>query len=259
MHIRAALFAACIAPCLLIACASEPVERADMSGSPEPRLGDGPLDGGAHPPGAPGDRMRPLFISPAGEPFHGADAGPPPVALWFAQADADHDGKLTRRELTGDFERFFKRLDTNGDGVIDGFEAQAYERTVAPELLPRIGRLRAGEGQDQQLFKRGGGGGASAGRGGRRGDIGGGKVSAAGGAQAAGVYQLLPDAEPIISADVDLDGKVTLTEWRGRAAVVFAELDAKLVGFLTLEGLPNTPQQAAIEKRKAADDKRRPR
>src|SRR5881628_2346458 len=71
-----------------------------------------------------------LFISPSGEPFRG-EAG---LAAWFAGADANHDGAIDQAEFTADAMRFFKTLDANGDGKLDGFELQAYERDIVPEL-----------------------------------------------------------------------------------------------------------------------------
>src|SRR4051794_8683429 len=71
-----------------------------------------------------------LFISPSGEPFRGENG----LALWFAGADTNHDGAIDRAEFTADAMRFFKALDANGDGRLDGFELQAYERDVVPEL-----------------------------------------------------------------------------------------------------------------------------
>src|SRR5437899_9460764 len=85
--------------------------------SDHPR-GHGP--GGRGGPGGPGGgppRVR-LFISPSGEPFRGEDG----LGHWLAQADADHDGAVTLAEFRADAEHSFKFLDTNGDGVIDGFE-----------------------------------------------------------------------------------------------------------------------------------------
>ncbi len=45
----------------------------------------------------------------------------PPDGLqrWFHQADGDHDGVLTVRELQRDAERFFHSLDVRHDGEID--------------------------------------------------------------------------------------------------------------------------------------------
>ena len=54
------------------------------------------------------------------------------MAVWFRGADANGDGKLTRDEFVADAARFFAKLDTNHDGVIDGFELKAYETEVAP-------------------------------------------------------------------------------------------------------------------------------
>ncbi|MEO8113421.1 MAG: hypothetical protein ABI655_03495, partial [Phenylobacterium sp.] len=93
----------------LAACASEPRGRRGLpDGPPRPRL----------------------FISPSGEPFRGPDG----LGAWLAGADADHDGAVTLTEFRADAVRFFKVLDANGDGRIDGFEIQAYERDIAPEI-----------------------------------------------------------------------------------------------------------------------------
>ena len=46
---------------------------------------------------------------------------------------------------------FFRTLDENHDGIIDGLEVQDYEQKVAPEILPHIDDLRAGEGMDASL------------------------------------------------------------------------------------------------------------
>jgi hypothetical protein len=202
---------------------------------------------------------RQLFISPAGEPFRAAPGAPDPMATWFAQADADHDGRLTLAEFTADAERFFNTLDKNHDGVVDGFEAQDYERDVAPELLPQIGRLRGGEGQDERLFNDRRGGVDRNGRGADRARMGAGGGAASRGGASAIAYQLFPDPQPITSADRDLDGRVTLAEWRLKVKAAFAQLDSKGQGYLTLAGLPKTPMQQFMDRRRAAETKARPR
>jgi len=107
---------------------------------------------GREAPPPPGPRVR-LFISPMGEPFRGPDG----FGTWLVGADADHDGAVTLAEFRADAERFFRVLDTDGNGYIDGFEMQAYER----ERVPEIGAVAVDEG--------GRGGGRGFGGGGRRG------------------------------------------------------------------------------------------
>jgi hypothetical protein len=175
-----------------------------------------------------------LFLSPAGEPFH-ADAGKPyPVSVWFAQADTNHDGKLTRDEFRADFARFFSVLDQNHDGVIDGLELQRYEQQVAPEVLPRLAQVQGG-------------------RPGERGDAGERKLAEPpprrGGPDYDGApaYSLLVVSEPVAGADADFDGRITLEEFQRTADRRFDALDKDRKGYLTLDTLPQTPEQIAVE------------
>jgi hypothetical protein len=215
---------------------------------------------GGHADGGHVARLPNIFISPAGRPYRAHPDEPYPVALWFAEADANHDGKLTRDEMRADAVAFFRTLDTNHDGVLDGVEVQTYEQTVAPEILPRIEGLHAGEGfdpnldlADQRNTERPGSSGR--GRGGYqpsqprqpKGET---------GAQGAAVYSLINQPEPVAAADADFDGKVTLAEFEAAADRHFDILDTKQLGYLTLAGLPKTPIQEAIDqaaKRRAAE------
>ncbi len=217
----------------LAACASE-----------EPRRGPSP---GESP------RQVNIFISPAGEPFRGKPGEPYPVAAWFAAADLNHDGRLTPEEFRQDAERFFHTLDTNHDGVIDGFEVADYEKVIAPDILPRVGGLRAGEGMDPGLGKRGGGGGFNGGEGG-----GGQRAAVASDRmmQGAGLYGLVTDPEPVSAADADLSGKITLEEWRAITDRRFTTLDKAKLGYLTLETLPKTPAQKIYERPVKGERKR---
>ena len=141
-----------------------------------------------------------LFLSPSGKPFH-ADAGKPyPVADWFAEADANQDGKLTKDEFRADFAKFFSDLDQNHNGAIDGVELQRYEQQVAPEVLPRLAQVQGGfpgerRGSGERRL-------AEAPRG-RNGVI----------YDGAPAYSLFNVSEPVASADADFDGKVTLEEF----------------------------------------------
>jgi hypothetical protein len=240
---RAALMLLCSA---LAACAGE-----DGAGGGPGRLGDGGSPGrdGARP-------RRPLpniFISPAGEPFRAGPGAPYPVTEWFARADSDHDGRLTRAEMRADALHFFDRLDENHDGVIDGLELQDYEQKVAPEILPQIVDLRAGEGMDQSLTfgdprnadnrsERRGSGLAN-----RQ------PAPAQGvGVQGAAVYSLENTPEPVAAADAQLDGRITRAEFARAVDSRFDLLDKSHSGYLTLAILPKTPLQAEMAKRRQA-------
>lgn len=187
---------------------------------------------------APKEAARPtLFLSPAGKPFH-ADAGKPyPVSAWFAEADANHDGKLTREEFRDDFAKFFNELDIDHNGVIDGVELQRYEQQVAPEVLPRLAQVQGG-------FP------------GERGGSGDRRLAepprAKGGGEYDGApaYSLLNVSEPVASADADFDGKITLKEFLATADRRFDQLDKDKDGYLTLQTLPQTPEQIAVEGKK---------
>jgi hypothetical protein len=191
-----------------------------------------------------------LFISPAGKPYRGQPGQPYPVAAWFAAADTDHDGKITPEEFRKDAEAFFHELDTNHDGVIDGFEVQDYEQKVAPEILPNIEGLGAGEGMDLTLGHRGDRqngpeiGGNRANRGGR-------VVASDRRPQGAGVFGLLNEPQPVAATDTSFDGKITVAEFKAAADRRFAILDTKHLGYLTLADLPKTPAQEAAEREAA--------
>ncbi len=190
------------------------------------------------------------FISPAGKPYRSQPGQPYPVAIWFAAADIDHDGRLTPEEFRKDAEEFFHELDTNHDGVIDGFEVQDYEQKVAPEILPNIEGLAAGEGMDLTLGHRGDRqngpeiGGNRANRNGR-------VVASDRRPQGAGVFGLLNEPEPVAATDTSFNGKITLQEFEAAADRRFAILDTKRLGYLTLADLPKTPAQEAAEREAA--------
>jgi len=142
-----------------------------------------------------------VFISPSGEPFRPTPGAPDPFEAWFAHADTNHDGKIDREEFRADAGRFFKQLDADNDGVIDGFEIAAYERSVAPEL--------AVDGQ------------------GLSGDD----------PQGAPAVALLSEPEPVSGADSDLNSRINLAEWIAAADRRFDLLDKKKQGYLDHDAL----------------------
>ena len=58
-----------------------------------------------------------LFISPMGQPFRASD-GQTGIEKWFAQADTDHDGRLSLAEFIADADVALAHADLNGDGVV---------------------------------------------------------------------------------------------------------------------------------------------
>ena len=64
-------------------------------------------------------------------------------------------------------------------------------------------------------------------------------------------FSLLNVSEPVSSADQNFDGKVSLQEYLAAADRRFAALDVDKQGFLTLDTLPQTPQQIVVEGKKA--------
>jgi hypothetical protein len=174
---------------------------------------------------------RPVFLSPMGEPFRAETGQPYPSAVWFARADTNQDGSVTRDEMVADALRFFDTLDLNHDGKLTPDEVGRYESVVAPEtsiysVIPddyfdRRRRQRDGDAMaDSRDY---------------------------GGAMGAGRYAWLNIPEPVVAADQDVDRIVTRDEFATAAAGAFERLDVLDRGRLRLQDLPRTPAQIALE------------
>ena len=169
--------------------------------------------------GAPALAQAPgLFISPSGEPFRGGEG----KAAWFAGADADHDGAVSLTEFRADAARFFKSLDVNADGQVDGIENQRYEREIAPEITRGgFGPGPGGPPPNGKFIKR----------------IGPKMVPREGAAR----FSMLNEPQPVRGGDGDLNQRVSAAEWTKAATRRFAILDPDGDGKLTLETLPRRP------------------
>ncbi len=164
-----------------------------------------------------------LFISPSGQPFRAPAGQPYPSAAWFAAADRDHDGRLTRDELRADAEAWFKVIDVNGDGEVSMPEVTHWEEVLVPEIT-------------RATF-----GGYGGGRGGA---LGRNEVDTR--AQGAATYSLINEPHPIRGADADFSFSVSKAEWRAAADRRFDLLDDKdgvKDGVILLADLPHTPAQ----------------
>ena len=223
---------------------------------------------------------RQLFIAPSGEPFRAIAGAPYPVAAWFAQADANHDGRIDLGEFNADFMRFFDRIDTNHDGMLSSAEIKAYETDFAPEVAADYGasfvsgpdRFHGGGGGSGGS----GGGGSSGGGhrgggqsadGGSMGGMGGGgsggsdssaSSDGSGPASAAvgqsreiesdlgaalgggGRYGLIAIAEPVAAMDTSFSGHVSRGEAQAAAQRRFNLLDPDDKGAIGWNDLPRT-------------------
>jgi hypothetical protein len=192
---------------------------------------------------------RQVFISPSGEPFRQGPDDPDPLKAWFDQADTGHLGYLDRAEFRADAVRFFKKLDENGDGTIDGFEVADYESKIVPELAEWASGAYPGEfgparGEGQTPGPGQGQGQGHESHGGRHA---GQPPAAQGGAAQAGgardanrgrpILQLINEPEPVSGADYNLDSHITFDEWMRATDQRFDILDADKTGHLTLAEL----------------------
>ena len=210
---------------------------------------------------------RQLFIAPSGEPFRAIAGAPYPVAAWFAQADANHDGRIDLGEFNADFMRFFDRLDTNHDGMLSSAEIKAYETDIAPEVAADygasfvsgphrvsggsggIGSTHRGSGESADGSSMGGGG-TDGGSGG--GSDGSGPASAAVGQSreiesdlgaalgGGGRYGLIAIAEPVAAMDTSFSGHVSRGEAQAGAQRRFNLLDPDDKGAIGWNDLPRT-------------------
>lgn len=169
-----------------------------------------------------------VFISPSGEPFRAPLSDAYPVGAWFARADANQDRALSAEEFTADQLAFFDKLDTDKDGVIDGFESSEYERSVAPEVAAEPAGRRRGRGS--WIFGR--------------------PEKPRRELRGAGHYGLLDDPLPTRSPDTNFDFRVTRDELNAAAARRFEALDKDSDGKIAWDELPTTRMQSDLARLK---------
>jgi hypothetical protein len=187
-----------------------------------------------------------VFYSPCGQPFRAKPDQPYPVVQWFKQADHNHDGKLDRTEFLADAGGFFDALDRNKDGVLDSVEVAFYERRIAPEILGfrvlmSANAVRANSGARLWLAQDVGPPPSSSD------DDNPPKIKADESKQGASPFGLFFAPEPVAAADLDFSGIITKPNFLKLADLHFTQLDTAGRGYLTLDGLPKTDAQKAIE------------
>ena len=181
---------------------------------------------------APAGAKDSVYLSLMGEPFRSGQNGEDPFDQWFKLADQDGDGAISRLEFRGDAEAFFTALDANEDKVIDADEMASYEQLApgrtraagggAPEVSSNRPKAKSSTPVDKgQVAVVTTGDAPSA----TRIHPGGGPVN----------YSEVP--QPVAMADLNLDRRVTLEEFRKTAGKRFTNYDVDQDGRLTRKEL----------------------
>ena len=202
----------------------------------------------APPPEDDDDAPPNVFISPHGQPFRARAGAPYPVVDWFSQADKNTDGKIDKADFLADAEAFFKVLDRNGDGVLSHYEVAHYEHNIAPEVLGarvQVGVIDAPRLWLAQVDRPGP---VDPGGGSTEEDAPTEKEHLDDSGQGAAPYSFFEEPEPLLAADLNVDGIIRKGNFLKVAGDHFAALDVDGVGYLTLKKLPKTSMQKLVEK-----------
>jgi hypothetical protein len=181
----------------------------------------------------------PIVFSPNGEPLSGGPLGKvacrDAIGRWFDRTDANGDGTLTFEEFEADARRQFAAMDEDSDGYVTPPELADMRApyrptdTTSPVLAVAPPSSQAAQSERQSGGKRGERGG-----GGGRGERG----SSPGSRSAAGRVDdgSIDQADPVMSADANVDFRVSLAEFLAQARRMYARLGAGAGGRLTRVG-----------------------
>jgi hypothetical protein len=156
----------------------------------------------------------PAPVSPNGEPLVSGGPGVACEAVlgqWFDAADLNHDGGLDAAEFMADAVRWFGVMDTNRDGSVTPDELTTLRLKLTPPLAPPVRGSDADRAERRRERDRGGFLGL--------------------GEDTPHLSADRPD--PVMSADTNLDNRVTAEEFQAQATRMFGGLDRNRDGRLT--------------------------
>lgn len=173
------------------------------------------------------EQREALFIAPMGQPFRGETTAAA-MQAWFAAADTDQDGRLSRDEFVAQGMLLHPIMDRNQDGLVTAIEAGNLFRATAPEMYAPLPPLRGAQarmprdpGRMTQPRER---------------------VSRDDRARGAARFGLLGDIEPVMSCDADMSRWVSAGEFQTCAERRFQLLDANGDGFFEISESPRAAE-----------------
>ncbi len=167
-----------------------------------------------------------MIFSPNGEPLNGGPLGRPKceaaLGRWLERVDINHDGRISHDEFMSDASAQFARMDIDRNGYLVPEELERYRLPYRQNSVPRTrGQSPSGEGawdgQEQQPH-----------RSHRRST----RVEERGGA---GSSTQIGVVDPVMSADVNNDFKVTRQEYMAHSERILLAIDTNHDNFVGRE------------------------
>ena len=170
-----------------------------------------------------------MIYSPNGEPLNGGPLGRPTcrqaLSTWFARVDTDHDESISHAEFMADASVQFARMDIDHNGYLLPEELERYR-------LPYRQDASTGSSGSYQTTEGDNSGGH------HRGRHGSGNGNSSSQPHASSGSSLEPD--PVMSADVHNNFKVTPEDFLAQADKNFENLDANHDGLIKIDELLKT-------------------
>lgn len=171
----------------------------------------------------------PILYSPNGEPLTGGVLGRPScyeaASNWFDRVDANHDKMIDRNEYLSDSRIQFLRMDLDGDGAIYPSELLTFRGSFegTPKHTPSSGPVKDFTADKEEIKARG-------------------LIPKYDPDKDADRKRLQDFSDPVMSADTNLDFRVTLDEFTAQGQDVFKLMDQNHDGQLDrLEVLSTCP------------------